>query len=371
MFKMVSSKKFYKSDNIIKKILKLDWLLLFFVLIICIIGVGALYSAGDGSLQPWALSHLYKIIFGFLIVFILSQLKINFIINFSLILYVFCILCLIYVIYFGVGNVKRWIDLNYFFFQPSELTKIAIILLLAKFFNDYPNHSKNILNNLIAISLVLIPGFLIINQPDLGTGFMLILLGFAIIFLNGLSWNFILSITLVSLISIPIIWQNLFEYQKYRILVFLNPELDTLGKGYQIMQSKIAIGSGGIFGKGFLSGSQSRLDFLPEKHTDFVYTLISEEMGFIGSLSVLILYFFIVIILMREFLKEEYFLNKIIIFGVSFLIFLYVLFNVGMVSGLIPVVGAPLPFISNGGTSLITIFIGLGIIQSIRVSRNV
>ena len=143
--------------------------------------------------------------------------------------------------------------------------------------------------NLIAISLVLIPGFLIINQPDLGTGTMLILLGFAIIFLNGLSLNFILSITLVSLISIPLIWQNLLEYQKHRILVFLNPELDTLGKGYQIMQSKIAIGSGGIFGKGFLTGSQSRLDFLPEKHTDFVYTLISEEMGFVGSISVLIL----------------------------------------------------------------------------------
>ena len=368
---MFTSNKFYKPDGILKKFFKLDWVLLFVVFIICIIGVGALYSAGDGSLKPWALNHMYKVIFGFFIVFTLSQFKINFIMNFSVILYIFCILCLIYVTYFGVGDVKRWIDLKYFFFQPSELAKIAIILLLAKFFTDFPNNSKNILYNLIAISLVLIPGFLIINQPDLGTGSMLILLGFAIIFLNGLSWNFILSITLVSLISIPVIWQNLLEYQKYRILVFLNPELDTLGKGYQIMQSKIAIGSGGIFGKGYLTGSQSRLDFLPEKHTDFVYTLISEEMGFIGSMSLLILYFVIIMILTREFLKEEYFTNKIIIFGISFLIFLYVIFNVGMVSGLIPVVGAPLPFISNGGTSLITIFIGLGIIQSIRVSRNV
>ena len=368
---MFISNKFYKPDSILKKFFKLDWILLFVVLIICIIGVGALYSAGDGSLKPWALNHIYKVIFGFFIVFILSQFKINFIMKFSVILYIFCILCLIYVTYFGVGDVKRWIDLKYFFFQPSELAKIAIILLLAKFFNDFPNNSKNILYNLIAISLVLIPGFLIINQPDLGTGSMLILLGFAIIFLNGLSWNVILSITLVSLISIPVIWQNLLEYQKYRILVFLNPELDTLGKGYQIMQSKIAIGSGGMFGKGYLTGSQSRLDFLPEKHTDFVYTLISEEMGFIGSMSLLILYFVIIIILMKEFLKEEDFTNKIIIFGISFLIFLYVIFNVGMVSGLIPVVGAPLPFISNGGTSLITIFIGLGIIQSIRVSRNV
>ena len=369
---MISYKnKFYKPDSILKKLLKLDWFLLFVVLIISIIGVGALYSAGGGSLNPWALNHLYKIILGFFIVLIVSQFKINFIMKFSIILYIFCILCLIYVIFFGVGDVKRWIDLKYIFFQPSELAKISIILLLAKFFTDYPSNSKDFSFNLIAIILVLIPGFLIINQPDLGTGFMLILLGFSIIFLNGLSWNIIFSMTLVSLISLPVIWQNLLEYQKYRILVFLNPELDTLGKGYQIMQSKIAIGSGGMFGKGFLTGSQSRLDFLPEKHTDFVYTLISEEMGFIGSVSVLILYFFINIILIREFIKEENFTNKILIFGVSFLIFLYVVFNIGMVTGLIPVVGAPLPFISNGGTSLITIFIGIGIIQSIRVSRDV
>ncbi len=363
--------KFYKPDSLLKKLLKMDWLLLFLVLIICIIGVGALYSAGNGSLNPWAMNHLYKIILGFLIVLILSQLKIKLIMNFSVALYFFCIFCLIYVIYFGVGDVKRWIDLKYFFFQPSELAKVSIILLLAKFFTTYPNNSKNLLYNIFAILLVLIPGFLIINQPDLGTGSMLILLGFSIIFLNGLSWNIIFSVTLISLISLPIIWQNLLEYQKYRILVFINPELDTLGKGYQIIQSKIAIGSGGLFGKGFLTGSQSRLDFLPEKHTDFVYTLISEEMGFVGSISVLTLYFFINIILVREFLKEENFTNKILIFGVSFLIFLYVIFNIGMVTGLIPVVGAPLPFISNGGTSLITIFIGLGIIQSIRVSRNV
>ena len=169
--------------------------------------------------------------------------------KFSLILYVFCILCLIYVINFGVGDVKRWIDLKYLFFQPSELTKISVILLLAKFFTYYPNNSKNYLYNIFAIFLVLVPGLLIINQPDLGTGSMLILLGFAIIFLNGLSWNIIFSITIISLISLPVIWQNLLEYQKYRILVFLNPELDILGKGYQIMQSKIAIGSGGILGK--------------------------------------------------------------------------------------------------------------------------
>ncbi len=363
--------KFYKPDSILKKLLKIDWLLLFLVLIICKIGVGALYSAGDGSLNPWAINHVYKIIFGFFIVLILSQFKINFIMNFSFILYVFCIVCLIYVIYFGVGDVKRWIDLKFFYFQPSELAKIAVILLLAKFFTNFPNNAKNFLYYIFAIFIVLLPGFLIINQPDLGTGSMLILLGFAVIFLNGLSWNIILSITLISLISLPIIWQNLLDYQKFRILVFLNPELDTLGKGYQIMQSKIAIGSGGIFGKGFLTGSQSRLDFLPEKHTDFVYTLISEEMGFIGSMSVLVLYFAIIIILMREFFREENHTNKILIFGVSFLIFLYVVFNIGMVTGLIPVVGAPLPFISNGGTSLITIFIGLGIIQSIRVSRDV
>ena len=360
---------FYRPEGIIKKLSKLDWLLLFFVLIICVIGIGALYSAGDGNLKVWALNHFYKCILGFIVVIILSQLNINFLLKHSIYLYVFCILCLIYLTFMGVGDVKRWIDLKYIFFQPSELSKIAIILLLANLFKNCSNNN-NIMFNFLAIIIVLIPSFLIVNQPDLGTGLMLLLLGLSLIFLSGLSWKMITSIIILGIASLPILWQNLLDYQKQRILVFLNPELDSLGKGYQIMQSKIAIGSGGLFGKGFLIGSQSRLDYLPEKHTDFIFTLISEEMGFIGSLIVLTLYFLINLILFREFLKEENNTFKIIIFGVSFLIFLYVIFNIGMVSGLIPVVGAPLPFISHGGTSLLTIFIGLGLIQSIRVSRN-
>ena len=277
---------------------------------------------------------------------------------------------LIYVDFYGVGDVKRWIDLKFIFLQPSELTKIALILFLSKFFIDFPMKKSGILFFIIPFVLVLLPTLLIMKQPDLGTGFMVLLLGGTIIFLAGLNWKILTFLIIGVLSSIPILWHQLYEYQKHRIIVFLNPQTDTLGSGYQIMQSKIAIGSGGLFGKGYLLGSQSRLEYLPEKHTDFVFTLIAEEMGLIGSLFVILLFILLIWLLIKNFFQEENFSYKLIIFGVSFLFFLYVSLNIGMVSGLIPVVGAPLPFISHGGTSLLTVFIGLGIVQSIRVNKD-
>ena len=277
---------------------------------------------------------------------------------------------LIYVDFYGVGDVKRWIDLKFIFLQPSELTKIALILFLSKFFIDFPMKKSGILFFIIPFVLVLLPTLLIMKQPDLGTGFMVLLLGGTIIFLAGLNWKILTFLIIGVLSSIPILWHQLYEYQKHRIIVFLNPQTDTLGSGYQIMQSKIAIGSGGLFGKGYLLGSQSRLEYLPEKHTDFVFTLIAEEMGLIGSLFVILLFILLIWLLIKNFFQEENFSYKLIIFGVSFLFFLYVSLNIGMVSGLIPVVGAPLPFISHGVTSLLTVFIGLGIVQSIRVNKD-
>ncbi len=363
-------KQFYVENNLIDKFFKLDWFLLLIVLLICTIGFGALYSAADGKMYPWAINHFYKSVLGFVVVIIISQLKTNFIFKNSYLLYAFCIICLIYVNFFGSGDVKRWMDLKLFFFQPSELTKISIILFLAKFFHDFPNRSNNLLYYFIPFCIITIPTYMVINQPDLGTGFMLFLLGSILIFLNGLSFKIIFSIFFLILASIPFIWQSLYEYQKLRILVFLNPKLDSLGTGYQIMQSKIAIGSGGVFGKGFLLGSQSRLDFLPEKHTDFIFTLIAEEMGFLGSISVLCLFAILIFLLFRYFLEEKIFIRKFVIFGVSVLLFLYITLNIGMVSGLVPVVGAPLPFISHGGTSLLTAFIGIGLVQNIRVNSK-
>ena len=369
---MISNKKTKFNDELTiwKKILMFDWMVLFVVFLLCLIGIGTLYSASDGNLHPWSLNHFYRCCFGFLIIFILGMIKPKYYFKYSYLIYFLCILGLIYVHFFGVGNVKRWIDLKLFFLQPSELTKLALILFLAKYFNDFPSKLSNFIYYIIPFFAVIIPTLIVINQPDLGTGFMIFILGISLIFIIGLPWKAVFFILFASLASIPLLWQQLYEYQKHRIIVFLNPKIDTLGSGYQIMQSKIAIGSGGFFGKGYLLGSQSRLDYLPEKHTDFVFTLISEEMGIIGSFIVLFLFILLLYLLLKGFYKEKNLLNKIVIFGVSFLFFLYVSLNIGMVSGLIPVVGAPLPFISHGGTSLLTVFLAIGIIQSIKINRK-
>ena len=207
------------------------------------------------------------------------------------------------------------------------------------------------------------------SQPDLGTGLTIILLGMAILFYVGISLKVVFFFLLALISFVPIIWQQLYEYQKNRILVFLNPQSDHLGSGYQIIQSKIAIGSGGLFGKGYLLGSQSRLNYLPEKHTDFIFTLISEELGFFGSISIIFIFCVLIISIMWAFHVDSLF-SKIIVFGNVFLIFLYLTLNIGMVCGLLPVVGAPLPLISHGGTSLITVLIGVGLVLSINVHNK-
>ena len=362
--------KFNKKLSFFQKLFNFDWLILFVVFLLCIIGVGSLYSASDGNLYPWSLNHFYRCCFGFIIIFMLGMINPNIFFKYSYLIYFLCILGLIYVQFYGVGTVRRWIDFKLFFIQPSELTKLALILFLAKYFNDFPSKLNNFIYYVIPFFAVMIPTLIVINQPDLGTGFMIFVLGISLIFIIGLPWKVVFSVLFVSLASIPLLWEQLYEYQKHRIIVFLNPKIDTLGSGYQIMQSKIAIGSGGIFGKGYLLGSQSRLDYLPEKHTDFVFTLISEEMGFVGSSLVLFLFVILIYLLLKDVFKETNLLNKIVMFGIAFLIFLYVTLNVGMVSGIIPVVGAPLPFISHGGTSLLTVFLAIGIIQSIRINKK-
>ena len=198
----------------------------------------------------------------------------------------------------------------------------------------------------------------------------IILLGLAILFFVGISIKFVIICSVLLVSSVPIIWQQLYEYQKNRILVFLNPEIDKLGSGYQIIQSKIAIGSGGVFGKGYLLGSQSKLNYLPEKHTDFIFTLISEEFGFLGSMSIVFIFCLLIGLILRISYKTSSIFSKIVAFGVAFLIFLYLSLNIGMVCGLLPVVGAPLPLISYGGTSLLTILIAAGLVLSINIHEK-
>ena len=352
----------------ITKLLKINWIIVFCVILLCITGVAFLYSAAGGEWNPWAKSHLFRSVFGIFLMFFIAFLPPKLFYKLSVLSFLFGLSSLLFVKFFGVGSVQRWISIGGFNFQPSEPMKLVLILMLAKYFDNISKiHLNKIFPYMFPIICILLPGVIVMSQPDLGTGLTIIILGMAILFYVGISLKVVFFFLLALISFIPIIWQQLYHYQKNRILVFLNPQLDSLGSGYQIIQSKIAIGSGGLFGKGYLLGSQSRLNYLPEKHTDFIFTLISEEMGFLGSISIIFIFSVLIISIMRISFAVDSLFSKTIVFSVGCLIFLYLTLNIGMVCGLLPVVGAPLPLISHGGTSLITVLIGVSLVLSINV----
>ncbi|MDC0549140.1 rod shape-determining protein RodA [Alphaproteobacteria bacterium] len=359
------------SNILLTKFLKINWLIVLCVVFLGLIGVAALYSAAGGNWNPWAKSHLIRLIIGVVLMFIIAFIHPKFFYKLTLISFLVGLLSLVFVKFFGVGSVQRWITIGGLNIQPSELMKFALILMLAKYFDQLSKiNFDRLFSYVIPIIYIIIPGLIVISQPDLGTGLTLIILGFAILFYVGVSLKFVFIFLLTFISSIPIIWQQLYDYQKNRIFVFLNPEMDSLGNGYQIIQSKIAIGSGGVFGKGYLLGSQSRLNYLPEKHTDFIFTLISEELGFFGAMIIILTFCVLIFSIAKISFSVETLFSKVIVFGVSLLIFLYLTLNIGMVCGLLPVVGAPLPLISYGGTALFTILISIGVVLSINVHKN-
>ena len=354
------------SSIFFSKLSKLNLVIIVSVILLGLVGVASLYSAAGGYWDPWAKNHLIRLIFGISLMLFLAFLPYDIFFKLSVLSFVIGILSLVLVKFIGTGNIQRWITLGGINFQPSEAMKLALILILARYFDHISRIELFKLKTyVLPIFLILLPGFLVISQPDLGTGLTIILLGLAILFFVGISIKFVILCFILLASSIPFIWNQLYDYQKDRILVFLNPEIDSLGSGYQIIQSKIAIGSGGFFGKGYLLGSQSRLNYLPEKHTDFIFTLISEELGFLGSISIILIFCILIISIMVISFRVKSLFSKIVTFGIGFLLFLYLSLNIGMVCGLLPVVGAPLPLISYGGTSLLTVLIGLGIVLSI------
>ena len=362
----------FSSESIItvffSKLLKINWIIIFCLIFLGLVGVASLYSAAGSDWNPWARNHLIRLFFGFCLMFVIAFIPSQFFMKYSVLSFILGIFALILVKIIGSGSVQRWISFGSINFQPSEIMKLALILTLAKYFDHISKIQLNkLIPYIIPILIIMIPGFLVISQPDLGTGLTIILLGLSILFFVGISMKFVIFSILISISSVPFIWQQLYEYQKNRILVFLNPEMDSLGSGYQIIQSKIAIGSGGLFGKGYLLGTQSRLNYLPEKHTDFIFTLISEELGFLGSISIILVFCLLIASIMKISFKVESLFSKVVVFGVGFLIFLYLSLNIGMVCGLLPVVGAPLPLVSYGGTSLLTVLIGVGIVLSINI----
>ena len=346
--------------NLRDKIFAVDPILFFCILILGIISFFAMYSTDGGEFAYHTKSHILRFCIFFLLFIIVSFFKSNFWYNTSTFIYIGVILLLFLVKYFGLtsSGSQRWLNLYFLNLQPSELMKVALILFLAKYYHRISsgdvNRAKYLLMPIVAL---LVPFVLVLTQPDLGTAFLIAIGGAVVVWLAGVKMKFFAYLAAIFLSIAPIAISFLKPYQKSRILTFLDPSRDPLGAGYQITQSKIAIGSGGLFGKGFLNGSQSYLDYLPEKHTDFIFTLFSEEFGFFGSCLVLAIYVLITvrIVAIGNMVRDTFAKLYCYSFGTAF--FIYVAINMGMVLGLIPIVGAPLPILSYGGSSMLAMML--------------
>ncbi len=359
--------------TLFQKIKNLDYILLISVILLSVLSVFVMYSTDGGEILFHTKNHFVKLAVFFPLMIFVAFFNIKFWHNFSYIIYFIVILLLIYVSFFGIksSGSQRWMDLYLFVLQPSELMKIAIILCLAKYFHRLKIENVNSFTSItIVLSIIIIPIIFVISQPDLGTSILIALSGLIILWLGGMKIKYFIYSFITFLISLPFIISFLKPYQKLRILTFLDPDRDPLGAGYQIIQSKIAIGSGGLNGKGFLKGTQSYLDFLPEKHTDFIFTLFSEEFGFIGSVGLLILYSIIIFRIVRIGAISRSNFARLFCFGYAFAIFIYIVVNLSMVLGLLPIVGSPLPIMSYGGSSMLATMIGFGIVLSAKINHK-
>ena len=359
--------------TLFQKIKNLDYILLISVILLSVLSVFVMYSTDGGEILFHTKNHFVKLAVFFPLMIFVAFFNIKFWHNFSYIIYFIVILLLIYVSFFGIksSGSQRWMDLYLFVLQPSELMKIAIIMCLAKYFHRIKIENVNSFTSItIVLSIIIIPIIFVISQPDLGTSILIALSGLIILWLGGIKIKYFIYSFITFLISLPFIISFLKAYQKLRILSFLDPDRDPLGAGYQIIQSKIAIGSGGLDGKGFLKGTQSYLDFLPEKHTDFIFTLFSEEFGFIGSVGLLILYSIIIFRIVRIGAISRSNFARLFCFGYAFAIFIYIVVNLSMVLGLLPIVGSPLPIMSYGGSSMLATMIGFGIVLSAKINHK-
>ena len=358
------------SYSFIGKLKAVDYFLIIIVAIIGSISVFSIYSTESGNFSFYTKNHLTRFLVFFFMFLVLSFVRVSFWYRQAYIFYILGILFLLLVIFFGISasGSKRWINLFIMNLQPSELMKIAIIVCFARYYHRIQSSDIQSYKYLLQpIILLLIPCYLVITQPDLGTAILIAGSGLAIIWLAGLNLKYFIYSGLILLVSLPFVISILKPYQKSRILTFFNPDRDPLGAGYQIIQSKIAIGSGGLLGKGFLQGTQSYLEFLPEKHTDFIFTLFSEEFGFVGSMLLILLYALLIYRIIRIGFSSRSFFAKLYCFGFASALFLYIFVNIAMVVGLLPIVGAPLPIMSYGGSSMLSIMLGLSIVMSCKI----
>jgi len=356
-----------------QKLRAFDLILLFCIILLGIISSLSMYSTDGGELLYHSKSHILRFLVFFIMMFFLSFLSIRFWHAIGYLFYIIALALLIWTSFYGVtsSGSQRWLSLYFLNLQPSELMKIGIIICYAKLYHRIQiNNVNHIKNLLIPITILILPILLVISQPDLGTSILIALSGIIVMWLAGLNIKYFIYTFLAFVISTPFIISFLKPYQKLRILTFFDPDKDPLGAGYQIIQSKIAVGSGGLTGKGFLKGTQSYLEFLPEKHTDFIFTLFSEEHGFIGSTFLLLIYGIIIFRIIKIGSSTRSFFGKLFCYGFGSAIFVYVTINMSMVLGLLPIVGSPLPIMSYGGSSMLATMIGFSIVMSAQIHER-
>ncbi len=359
--------------NFFQKFKNFDYILLVCILLLGFISLVTMYSTEGGKILFHTKSHFTKLIVFTVMMLIFSFINIKFWFSIGYFSYFIAICLLVWTYFFGLtsSGSKRWIDLYFINLQPSELMKIFIILCLAKYFHRMKLENVNsIYTILTSLIIIILPMGMVIVQPDLGTSILIAISGIAVLWFAGINYKYFIYTVLGFLILLPFIIAFLKPYQKLRVLTFLNPDKDPLGAGYQIIQSKIAVGSGGIFGKGFLKGTQSYLEFLPEKHTDFIFTLFSEEFGFVGSALLLVIYAIIIYRIVAIGASSRSYFAKIFCYSFGAAIFVYITINMSMVLGLLPIVGSPLPIMSYGGSSMLATMIGFGIVMSAKVHNQ-
>ena len=369
----MQSKSFNTKLTFFQKVRELDFILITCILLLGIISVFAMYSTDGGEILFHSRSHISKFSIFFIMMIFMSFLNIKFWHYFAYFFYVVVLLSLVWASLYGIkaSGSQRWINLYFINLQPSELMKIAIIVCLAKYYHRIQLNRVNSFQVVfVALVILILPIMLVITQPDLGTSILIALSGLVVIWLAGLNVKYFIYSFIALLISMPFAISLLKPYQKLRILTFINSDRDPLGAGYQIIQSKIAVGSGGLTGKGFLKGTQSYLEFLPEKHTDFIFTLFSEEHGFLGSLSLLLIYIIIIYRVIRIGVISRSYFAKLFCYSYGSAIFFYVTVNMSMVLGLLPIVGSPLPIMSYGGSSMLATMIGFAIVMSAKINHK-
>ncbi len=356
-----------------ERILQINGTILILTLLLGIIGIAMLYSAAGGQWQPWAAKQAIRFGVGLILMFAIAIIPIANWYKAAYILYVVGLLLLVTVEILGhIGmGAQRWINIAGISLQPSEFMKLAIILALARYFHElHPMDRSRFIWLLPPLLLIALPAILILKQPNLGTATIIVAMCFAMWFCAGLRWRYIALVAILVAAAIPLGWNMLHDYQRQRIITFLDPQADPLGAGYNILQSIIAIGSGGLDGKGFMQGSQGQLDFLPEKHTDFIFTMVAEEFGFLGSMALLILFTLLLVYGIAIAIRARHQFGSLVAVGVTAMLWLHITINMAMVMGLIPVVGVPLPFLSYGGTMLLTTCMAIGLLQNIWIERD-